>query len=90
MKSSVLRSIGYDADTETMEAEFSSGIIYQYFDVPVKTFNEICEAESIGKAFNALRGAFAFRALTLDEQEEQGDSFTIDDVDDNEEPRTAD
>lgn len=86
----MLRSIGYDPDTQTMEAEFSSGIIYQYFDVPVETFNDICEAESIGKAFNALRGAFAFRALTIDEQEEQGDSFTVSDVDDNEEPRTTD
>lgn len=67
VKSSAIRSIGYDLTTETMEVEYSSGTVYHYYSVPVTTYNEIMGAESIGKALNAVRGAFPFHALTLEE-----------------------
>jgi hypothetical protein len=51
--SSMIASIGYDAGT--VEAEFrSSGQVWQYYDVPEITYNEVRAAGSLGKAFNAM------------------------------------
>ena len=53
--SSMIASIGYDQSTGTVEVEFhSNGEIWQYFDVPEITYNEVPAAGSIGKAFIAL------------------------------------
>jgi len=51
----MIASIGYDQSTGTLEVEFqTSGQVWQYFDVPEITYNEVRAAGSIGKAFNAL------------------------------------
>ena len=34
MQSGALRSVGYDVDMRTLEIEFTSGVIYRYYDVP--------------------------------------------------------
>ena len=49
--SSNISSIGYDEDTSTLEIEFHSGAIYQYFDVPPNVYQGIIEASSIGQYF---------------------------------------
>ena len=52
--SSMIASIGYD-QTGTVEVEFrSSGQVWQYYDVPEITYNEVRAAGSLGKAFNAM------------------------------------
>jgi hypothetical protein len=62
--SSELRSVGYEADTSVLEAEFHSGEIYQYLDVPAELVLELLEAESIGRYFNAhIRSKFKFKKM---------------------------
>jgi len=52
--SSMIASIGYD-QAGTVEVEFrSSGQVWQYYDVPEITYNEVRAAGSLGKAFNAM------------------------------------
>ena len=53
--SSMISSIGYDQASGTVEVEFrSSGQIWQYYDVPESTYNDLRAAASLGKAFNAM------------------------------------
>lgn len=47
--SSNIASIGYDADSQTLEIEFLNGGVYQYFDVPQNTHNELMNASSHGQ-----------------------------------------
>ena len=46
VSSSTVISIGYDAPTQTLEIEFGSGRVYQYYGVPDHTHAEIMEASS--------------------------------------------
>lgn len=46
--SSNISSIGYDEDSSTLEIEFHSGAVYQYFDVPLNVYQGIMEAASKG------------------------------------------
>jgi hypothetical protein len=52
--SSNLAAVGYDPDTETLEVEFKNGSVYTYSAVPADVYNELMEADSIGRAFAAL------------------------------------
>ena len=64
VQSSELRSIGYDANASTLEAEFHSGEVYQYFDVPAELVLELLEADSLGRYFNArIRSKFRFKKM---------------------------
>ncbi|MDQ1454194.1 MAG: hypothetical protein QOK38_4060 [Acidobacteriaceae bacterium] len=64
VNSSELRSVGYELDISVLEAEFHSGEIYQYLDVPAELVLELLEAESIGRYFNAhIRSKFKFRKV---------------------------
>ena len=64
VNSSELRSVGYELDTSVLEAEFHSGEIYQYLDVPAQLVLELLEAESIGRYFNAhIRSKFKFKKV---------------------------
>lgn len=48
VNSSEFRSVGYDLPTSTLEAEYQSGEVYRYFDVPARLVVEMLEAPSIG------------------------------------------
>jgi KTSC domain len=62
--SSELRSVGYDAAASLLEAEFHSGEVYQYFDVPAELVLELLEADSLGRYFNArIRSRFKFKQV---------------------------
>ena len=53
--SSMIASIGYDQSSCTMEVEYrSNGQVWQYYDVPEITYNELRAAASLGIAFNAM------------------------------------
>lgn len=41
-------SAGYDVETKTFEVEFSSGIVYQYYDVPQALYNVFTSSNSKG------------------------------------------
>lgn len=48
-----LASVGYEVDTETLEVEFSTGRIYEYYQVPAHVHQELMSASSHGIYFNA-------------------------------------
>ena len=50
--SSTLNSVGYDSETMTLELEFTSGEVYQYFDVPGDVYLRLRQSESLGIFFN--------------------------------------
>jgi hypothetical protein len=50
--STMIDSIGYDASSATLEIEFKSGAVWQYYDFPESTWYEFDGAESQGKYFH--------------------------------------
>jgi len=50
--SSNVRSIGYDPQTSTLEVEFHSGGIYQYYGVPENLYQQLMAASSKGQFLN--------------------------------------
>jgi len=51
IKSSNIRSAGYDKESQTLEVEFASGAVYRYKNVPQQIYNEFNTASSKGKYF---------------------------------------
>jgi uncharacterized protein len=49
--SSNISSIGFDENSNTLEVEFHSGAVYQYFDVPLSVYQGIMESGSKGQYF---------------------------------------
>ena len=47
-----IRSVGYEVTSETLEVEFTSGSIYQYFDVPESEYEGLMNAASKGRYLN--------------------------------------
>ena len=59
--SSNIASIGYDADSQTLEIEFLNGGVYQYFDVPQHVHQELMKASSHGQYLaQNIKGAYRF------------------------------
>lgn len=52
VESTVLRSIGYDAEQRILEIEFVSDDVYRYFVVPRSVHAALMAAESPGRYFN--------------------------------------
>ena len=52
VSSSTVMSIGYDRQTETLEIEFGSGRVYQYYGVPDNLHSKIMQVPSKGQFFN--------------------------------------
>lgn len=50
--SSNIHSIGYDSQSAVLEVEFTSGEIYQYFNVPEYLHHNLMGASSIGQFLN--------------------------------------
>jgi hypothetical protein len=64
VKSSNLRSVGYDKETETLEIEFHDGGLYQYFGVPAGTYEGLVTAPSKGSYFHIfIRDRYRYRKL---------------------------
>lgn len=54
VESSNLRSVGYDEFLLVLETEFKSVVaVYRYYGVPSEVHDELINAESVGKYFNA-------------------------------------
>ncbi len=59
--SSNIVSFGYDASSETLEIEFMTGAIYQYYNVPQPIYDALLAAPSAGKFFAyQIRNAFPY------------------------------
>ncbi len=53
VNSSNLSSVGYDGTSGTLEIEFHSGGVYQYFSVPYAIYAGLMAASSLGRYFYA-------------------------------------
>ena len=51
--SSNIVSVGYEPSSETLEIEFASGGVYQYYNVPSPIYDELLAASSKGRFFVA-------------------------------------
>ena len=61
VKSSNIRSFGYEEESQILEVEFISGAVYRYKNVPQKTWNEFKAASSKGGYFaKHIKRQFAF------------------------------
>ncbi|MDP2684733.1 MAG: KTSC domain-containing protein [bacterium] len=52
VSSSNIRSVGYDQQSATLEVEFTSGEVYQYFNVPEYLYQQFLQALSHGQFLN--------------------------------------
>jgi len=52
IESRMIRSIGYDPNTSTLEIEFNSGAVWQYFNFPESIWYDFKNSESKGKYFH--------------------------------------
>lgn len=56
-----IRSLGYDNASETLEVEFFSGSVYQYYNVTEVLHEQLMAAASKGQFFNAyIKNAYPF------------------------------
>ena len=59
VSSSAISSVGYDRKEKTLELEFSSGGVYDYYEVPPKVYAELMAAESKGRFISEqIRGRY--------------------------------
>lgn len=66
VESSMIASIGYDANAETLEVEFNAGGLYQYEGVPKEVYEEFVSAESHGRYFlYNIRDAYTYRKVNV-------------------------
>jgi hypothetical protein len=57
--SSAITAVGYDPETRTLEVEFSSGSVYDYFGVAAPLYESFLGAPSKGRFFaHHIRGQF--------------------------------
>lgn len=62
--SSSLRSVGYDAASQTLEIEFNTGTVYQYTGVPSEVYEELIVAPSHGKYFaESIKDAYPYSRI---------------------------
>ncbi len=59
--STSIASIGYDEPSQTLEIEFISGTVYQYYNVNKNIYDALMAAPSKGKFFaHQIRSAFPY------------------------------
>ena len=62
--SSTVTGAGYDDASSTLEIHFTSGAVYQYFDVPRTAYDEFVGAVSKGQYFNrAIKNSYRYMRL---------------------------
>ena len=62
--SSNLASVGYDTVTQTLEIEFLSGSVYQYYNVPENLYDQLMRAGSKGRFFHQyIRNAYPYSRI---------------------------
>ncbi len=61
VQSSNIASIGYDENTQTLDVEFLSGSVYQYYNVPVNMYEQLMQAGSKGRFLNTyIKNAYPY------------------------------
>lgn len=64
VSSSNIASVGYDESSQTLEVEFNSGSIYEYYSVPAYVFQEMTSASSVGGYFaQRVKNIYGFNRI---------------------------
>ena len=64
VQSSLLAGVAYDHDQAVLQLEFRAGTVYQYFQVPRQTYQDLLQADSKGNYFNHnIRSIFRWRLV---------------------------
>ena len=64
VQSSLLASVAYDHERDILQLEFGDGAVYQYFGVPIQSYQELMQAASHGAYFNRhIRSLFPYVLL---------------------------
>ena len=64
VNSSNVSSVGYDADSQTLEIEFNNGGVYQYSGVPESVYEGMMGADSKGKYIHAnIKNTYPYSKL---------------------------
>ena len=65
VQSTNLVSVGYDTGSLTLEIEFNTGSIYQYFGVPQNVYEELMGAASKGRYFdqNIKKAGYSYQRI---------------------------
>ena len=64
VSSSNIASIGYDANSQTLEIEFLNGGVYQYFDVPQYVYEDLMNAGSHGQYLaRNIKGVYRYSKI---------------------------
>ena len=59
--SSNIAAIGYDPTTETLEVEFLSGSVYQYYNVPENMYDQLMKDGSKGRFLHTyIKNAYPY------------------------------
>jgi hypothetical protein len=59
VQSSMIASLGYQADISILEVGFNSGAVWQYYDVPESIYHDMMNSGSLGKYFHAnIKGQY--------------------------------
>lgn len=62
--SSLVASVGYGSEAQTLEVRFCNGRTYRYFNVPVAIYESFVAASSKGFFFNdVVRGRFGYARI---------------------------
>ncbi len=67
VKSTAIKSIGYNEDKQILEVEIlETGRVYKYFNVPLEEYMDFMEAKSLGEYYNrVIKEKYEYRELTL-------------------------
>jgi len=61
VSSSNISAIGYDADNQTLEVEFTNGAVYSYSSVPSGEYEGFMNADSKGKYLHVnIKNRYSF------------------------------
>lgn len=64
VNSTMAAAIGYDPNQQILQVEFATGKVYQYTDVEEETWDNLCQADSIGSFYNhQIKGNYNCRRL---------------------------
>jgi hypothetical protein len=59
VQSSMIASLGYNANTSTLEVEFNNGAVWQYYEVPESVYFDMLNSGSLGKFFHSnIKGQY--------------------------------
>ncbi len=65
VKSSNIKSVGYDKDKNELEVEFTNGSVYLYHEVPAAIHDAFVNAMSVGKYFAMhIKSGYSFTKIS--------------------------